>query len=313
MVLDLSLDKEEVMSIVKVDGLTRDYGAGKGVFDLSFSIDRGEVLGFLGPNGAGKTTTIRNLMGFIRADAGVVNIMGMDAWKDGSKIMKDVGYLPGEISFPDNLTGWQFIKLNAELRGMGDLSRAERLIGDFGIDTSVKLKKMSKGMKQKVAIVCAFMHDPSVLILDEPTSGLDPLMQAEFVKLVNEEKSRGKCILMSSHIFEEVESNCDRIIMIKDGRLIAVVDPEDIKRNQRKVFKIEFINEGDFREFIGSGLSIREVRDGLFQVFVEIDDSEVNRMIGLLHGRDVKFISEVKRRLEDHFMGFYQDGGAGFE
>lgn len=313
MVLDLSLGMEDVMSIIKVDGLTRDYGTGKGVFDLSFSIDRGEVLGFLGPNGAGKTTTIRNLMGFIRADAGVVNIMGMDAWKDRSRIMKDVGYLPGEISFPDNLTGWQFIKLNAELRGMSDFSKANSLIGAFNIDTSVRLKKMSKGMKQKVAIVCAFMHDPLVLILDEPTSGLDPLMQAEFVKLINEEKSRGKCILMSSHIFEEVESNCDRIIMIKEGRLIAAVDPEDIRRSQRKVFKIEFFDEMDFRDFIESGLVIREVRESFFQVFVEIDDSEVNEMIGLLHGKDVKFISEVKKRLEDHFMGFYQNGGVGHE
>lgn len=313
MVLDLSLGLEGIMSIIKVEGLTRDYGAGKGVFDLSFSIDRGEVLGFLGPNGAGKTTTIRNLMGFIRADAGVVNIMGLDSWREASHIMKDVGYLPGEISFPDNLTGWQFIKLNAELRGMSDFSKAKSLISVFNIDTSVKLKKMSKGMKQKIAIVCAFMHDPLVLILDEPTSGLDPLMQAEFVKFIKEEKFKGKCILMSSHIFEEVESNCDRIIMIKDGKLIAEVDPEDIKRNQRKIFKIEFFDERDFREFVESGLVIREVREEFFQVLVEIDDSEVNEMISLLNGKDVKFISEVKKRLEDHFMGFYQDGGVDFE
>lgn len=301
------------MSVICVDSLTKDYGNAKGVFDLSFSINRGEVLGFLGPNGAGKTTTIRSLMGFIRADAGVVNIMGMDAWGDADKIMTNVGYLPGEISFPDNLTGWQFIKLIAELRGMSDFSKAKSLIDAFSIDTSGKLKKMSKGMKQKIAIVCAFMHDPLVLILDEPTSGLDPLMQAEFIKLINDEKSKGKCILMSSHIFEEVEGNCDRIIIIKDGKLIAAVDPKDIRRSEKKVFKIEFLDEGDFLLFMKAGFMVKESRGEYFQVVVEIDDLEINEMISALVGKRVKFISEVKRSLEDQFMGYYMDGGVDFE
>lgn len=301
------------MSTIRVESLTKDYGEAKGVFDLSFNIDRGEVLGFIGPNGAGKTTTIRSMMGFIRVDDGVVNIMGMDAWCDADKIMKDVGYLPGEISFPDNLTGWQFIKLIAELRGMKDFTKAKSLINVFNIDTSGKLKKMSKGMKQKIAIVCAFMHDPLVLILDEPTSGLDPLMQAEFVKLINDEKSKGKCILMSSHIFEEVEGICDRIIMIKEGRLIATVDPKDIRRNQKKVYKIEFLNGEDFQLFLKGKFVVKESRVGCFQVIVEIDDLEINELISSLVGKGVKFISEIKQTLEDHFMGFYKDGGVDFE
>lgn len=189
-----------------VSDLTQIYKSGRGIFDVSFTISKGEVFGYLGPNGAGKTTTIRNILGFTNATKGYVTINGMDTRKHPEKIQQSVGYLPGEISFFDHMTGEQFIKFNGQMNHHEDMTRAEALIKLFELDASVKIKRMSKGMKQKVAIVSAFMHDPEILILDEPTSGLDPLMQKIFLDLINAEKLRGKTILMSSHSFDEVEN-----------------------------------------------------------------------------------------------------------
>lgn len=211
------------MSVIQIENLTRDYGGGKGIFALSFSIAHGEVFGFLGPNGAGKTTTIRHLMGFLKPAAGKCEIDGLDCWKDREKIQAKLGYIPGEISFFDDITGTEFLLFLAKYRKIGKDNRQKELLERFDVDAKGKIKKMSKGMKQKLGIVAAFMHDPDILLLDEPTSGLDPLMQGRFVELVAEEKKRGKTILMSSHIFEEVEKTCDRIGIIRQGKL-AVVD-----------------------------------------------------------------------------------------
>ena len=197
-------------NIIEIDHITKDYGNGRGVFDISFQVKKGEVLGFLGPNGAGKTTTIRQLMGFLRPDSGSVQILGMDCFHDAHKIAGSLGYLPGEIAFIDAMTGIKFIRFIANMKGMKDLGRAPELMERFELNPSAKIKKMSKGTKQKIGIICAFMQDPDILLLDEPTSGLDPLMQNEFIDLILEEKERGKTILLSSHIFEEVERTCDR-------------------------------------------------------------------------------------------------------
>lgn len=217
------------MHVIDIDCLTRDYGSGKGVFDVSFQVNKGEVFGFLGPNGAGKTTTIRHLMGFIRPKAGSCSIQGMDCWKDSHIIQQNLGYIPGEISFFDDMTGTEFLKFIADYRGVGSQSRAKEFIELFELDPKGKIKKMSKGMKQKIGIVAAFMHDPEILILDEPTSGLDPLMQSRFVDLIASEKKRGKTILLSSHMFEEVERTCDRIGIIRNGRLVAMDSVEALR------------------------------------------------------------------------------------
>ena len=214
---------EEKCSEIRVEKLTRDYGGGKGVFDLSFRIGQGEVFGFLGPNGAGKTTTIRHLMGFLKPAAGKCTIDGLDCWKERDRIQEKLGYIPGEISFFEDMTGTEFLKFISKYRKMGKDNRQRELVDRFDFDPKGKIKKMSKGMKQKLGIVAAFMHDPDILLLDEPTSGLDPLMQNNFIELIAEEKKRGKTILMSSHIFEEVERTCDRIGIIRKGRM-AVTD-----------------------------------------------------------------------------------------
>ncbi len=196
--------------LIEVTNLTKDYGFGRGVFDVSLYVDEGEVFGFLGPNGAGKTTTIRHVMGFSKPEKGSTTVDGMDGWEKADQIQRELGYLPGEIALPANLTGTQFIRYLAALRGVTDMTKTEYLLDKFELDPSGRLKRMSLGMKRKLAIVTAFMHDPRILVLDEPTSGLDPIMQETFIEVVLEEKRAGKTILLSSHMFSEVEATCDR-------------------------------------------------------------------------------------------------------
>ena len=198
------------MNEIEIRGLVRDYGKGRGVFGLTLEVEAGEALGVLGPNGAGKTTTLRHLMGFLRARQGSVRIGGMDCFAQAREVHRRVGYLPGEVAFPDDMTGREFIAFVAGVKGVHGLGRARELADRFELDDTAKLRKMSKGNRQKVAIVCAFLQDAPVLLLDEPTSGLDPLMQNRFVQLVQEEHERGKTILLSSHMFEEVERTCGR-------------------------------------------------------------------------------------------------------
>jgi ABC-2 type transport system ATP-binding protein len=294
------------MSVLKVEHLTKDYGSNKGVFDVSFEIERGEVFGFLGPNGAGKTTTIRHLLGFSRPQSGKTSVLGLDAWEKPRDIQKKLGYLPGEIAFPNDMKGTQFIKYIADMRGLTDMTKANKLIKQFELDPSGDLKRMSKGMKQKTGIVCSFMHNPEILILDEPTSGLDPLMQATFIELIHEEKESGKSILMSSHMFEEVEGTCDRIGIIKRGKLVTIVDPKDIRHAETKTFKIEFINHEDFESMLKERFSFSETKTENNRVILEINDAEINELLMALAKRKVKFISEIKHTLEDHFMKYYE-------
>ncbi|MCL2846460.1 MAG: ATP-binding cassette domain-containing protein [Firmicutes bacterium] len=218
-------------TVIRVTNLTKDFGSGRGVFDVSFEVKRGEVFGFLGPNGAGKSTTIRHLLGFTKPHGGKTEIMGLDCWMEPQKVQKHIGYVAGEIAFPDNTSGWNFIKQIAAIRGV-DLKRAEELCQYFQLKAAGELKRMSKGMKQKIALVIAFMHDADIIILDEPTSGLDPLMQARFCELIRREKEKGKTILMSSHIFEEIEKTCDRVAIIKQGKLVAQVDLEEMNKKK---------------------------------------------------------------------------------
>lgn len=226
--------------VIDVQGLTKDYGQGRGIFDLTFQVERGEVFGFLGPNGAGKTTTIRHLMGFIRPTAGRAAILGMDCFAQAAAIQARVGYLPGELSLMDDLTGDGFLRFMAQMRGMMDLGTAGELKELFRLDGRQNLRKMSKGTRQKVGLVCAFMARPDLLLLDEPTSGLDPLMQNRFVELLLREKARGATILLSSHMFEELERTCDRVAILRAGRLAAVERTEDLRRARTKRYVFSF-------------------------------------------------------------------------
>ncbi|MDY3014153.1 MAG: ABC transporter ATP-binding protein [Evtepia sp.] len=244
------------MNVIEVSHLTRDYGKGRGVFDLTFSVGQGEVFGFLGPNGAGKTTTIRHLMGFLRPQAGRCSMNGKDCWQDSAAIQRDLGYIPGELAFFEEMTGGEFLKFLERYRGPGSGVRKEELLARFALDTRGKIKRMSKGMKQKLGIVAAFMHDPTVLILDEPTSGLDPLMQNAFISIIHEERERGKTILLSSHMFEEVERTCQRVGIIRQGRLVALETIQALREKHMRAYQVTLPDpetaEAFARDFQGS-------------------------------------------------------------
>lgn len=294
------------MALLQVNNLTKDYGFGRGVFDVSFFVDEGEVLGYLGPNGAGKTTTIRHIMGFSKPQKGSTTVDGMDAWKSADQIQKKLGYLPGEIALPPSLTGNQFIDYMAKLRGLSDLSKTRYLLDMFQLDPSGKLKRMSLGMKRKLAIVTAFMHDPRILVLDEPTSGLDPIMQQIFIDFVLEEKKRGKTILLSSHMFREVEATCDRVAIIKEGKIVSEIVMDDLRHKQDKVYKLEFIRDQDFDRFIhNERLHIIAAHPEKRQVTVGIHDNDINEFFSTLSHYSLKYLKEEKLTLEEYFLDFY--------
>ena len=235
--------------IIQIEHLTKNFGKHRGIEDVSFSVEKGEIFGFLGPNGAGKTTTIRHLMGFIKSQSGECRINGMDCWRESEKIQRTLGYIPGEINFFDDMTGEEFLRFVTKYRGMTDLARQKELLERFDLDTKGKIKKMSKGMKQKIGIITAFMHDPDILILDEPTSGLDPLMQNRFIELLAEEKKKGKTILLSSHMFEEVERTCDRIGIIREGKMVAVDSVENLRERHMHRYTVTLTNEEEALAF----------------------------------------------------------------
>lgn len=289
------------MNIIEISNITKDYGNRKGVFDVSFNVRSGEVLGFLGPNGAGKTTTIRQLMGFIKPDKGRVFINGLDCFKEADKIQSNLGYLPGEIAFMDDMTGIEFIKFIANMKKLKDFTRAEELMKFFELDPRGKINKMSKGMKQKIGIVCAFMQDPEILILDEPTSGLDPLMQNKFIEFILKEKENGKTILMSSHIFEEIEKTCDRAAIIKEGRIVTVEDMDKLRNNKRKMIEVQFDSQetaGSFVDMMSGG----EMKGN--KVIVEIK-GDMDDFIKKLSHFSVKDLEIKTQSLEEFFMHFY--------
>ena len=246
------------MSFIEIKNVTKDFGSERGIFDINLSIEKGEIFGFVGTNGSGKTTTIRHLMGFLKPQSGSVTINGLDCWEDAAEVKKLVGYIPGEIAFPEAPTGTEFLKRQAELIGLKDFTYMNTIIKKLHLDTTANLKLMSKGMKQKTAIVAALMADPEVLILDEPTTGLDPLMRTEFISILNEERKKGKTILMSSHMFDEVEHICDKVALIRDGKIIVVKSTADIKYNEDKEYTIEFSSQEDYQRFILEPFNIAE-------------------------------------------------------
>lgn len=308
------------MSVINVERLTKDYGFGRGVFDVSIHVEKGEVFGFLGPNGAGKSTTIRHLMGFSRPDDGKVEIFGKPTFGKYYEILKNVGYIPGEVALPAGLTGKEFLKMMQDLTGIYNNERLGMLLELFELDEASLLgdvKRMSLGVKRKLAVVSAFMSDPEVLILDEPTSGLDPVMQERFIEFIHKEKERGKTILLSSHIFSEIDNTCDRIAIIKDGKIVSEFVANDLKHASKKYYTVDFKAEADKKKFLESSVGIESltmINDKENEIFISIEDKDLNKTINLLSAVDVTKLSNRKESLEDYFMKFYKEdkdfGGA---
>lgn len=294
-----------MMPLIEICDLTKDYGNGRGIFDINLTIEEGEVFGFVGTNGAGKTTTIRHLMGFLKPDRGRVTVAGLDAWKHAAEIKKKVGYVPGEIAFPDARTGTEFLRRQAELLGVEVLSYAESIIDRLQLDPTAHLKRMSKGMKQKTAIVASLLADAEILILDEPTTGLDPLMRREYLSILAEQKEKGKTIFMSSHLFEEVEELCDKVALIKDGKLIDIKATKDIKHHADKVYTITFATADDFVKFLAEPFAFKGEDAGRNKVQVQVNDRDINRLFQVLKNYRLQSFSENKYTLEQYFNSLY--------
>ena len=289
------------MSVIEIKDLTKDYGDNRGVFDINLNIEKGEMVGFVGTNGSGKTTTIRNILGFIKPTKGTCKVNNLTSWEHSSEIVKDIGYVPGEIAFPDLPTGIDFLKTQAEFYHLNNMDYANELIERLQLDPRANLKRMSKGMKQKTALVAALMNDSPIIILDEPTTGLDPLMRATFLDIIKEEHAKGKTIFMSSHSFDELEATCDKVALINDGHIIDVCDMNDIRNRPIKDFKIEFNNKEDFEKFLKDNYTITRIQEQYNQVTIEIKANETINLLKTLKNYDVKFISELPYTLEKHF------------
>lgn len=302
------------MSIIEVNHLTKDYGFKRGVFDVSFKIEKGEVFGFLGPNGAGKSTTIRHLMGFSKPLSGSTKILGMDSFKEYDRILNKVGYIPGEIALPQGLTGYQFIDMMQNMYHVHNEEMLNKMLNLFELKDSelrCDTKHMSLGVKRKLAIVTAFMSDPEVLILDEPTSGLDPIMQQRFIDFIIEEKKRGKTILLSSHIFSEVDATCDRIAIIKDGRIVDEFISNDLKHASLKQYKIVFKSNEDYRRFVNEHdntiINILKENENNNELIISCLDKDINKAIDSFTKYNIKEFNNIKETLEDYFMHFYKE------
>ena len=316
------------MNKIEVSKLTKDYGHGRGIFEVSFSVGEGETLGFLGPNGAGKSTTMRHLMGFSKPQGGKALINGLDTWKKHSKVIKNVGYLPGEVNLPAGLDGYGFIDMMRGLKGVksGDPvaeRRLKELLDIFELDPSGDVKKMSIGEKRKLAVVTAFMDNLEILLLDEPTSGLDPVMQERFIDFIRTEKNRSKTILLSSHIFSEVEALCDRIAIIKDGRLVSTLASADVKHGLKNIFTVYFADEGSMREFEEKTTKVRHFSPetqgsedvNIIQNIdrkncscsISVDDRNINSFIRSLAAFRIRGFKEHSVSLEEFFMHFYKN------
>jgi len=297
--------------MIEIKNLTMKYKTGKGVFDVDFQVREGEVVGFLGPNGAGKTTTIRCLMGFMQGEIGECVIDKKDCWKDAPEIAKDLGYIAGEPAFPDGMTGSEYINFLCNVRKTSEehhkqlKARAEELVRYFEVDPRGKIRRMSKGMKQKIAIIAAFLHSPKMYILDEPTSGLDPIMQSKFVDLILKEKKQGKTILMSSHMFDEVERLADFVIIIKDGRIVAKDKVANLKQVQKKIF----IVHSKVVKTIKSKFDKNIVSDTMAEFLVPAND--VDTFIKEIAKFKIDGFSSKEISLESVFMDHYSDNKGG--
>jgi ABC-2 type transport system ATP-binding protein len=293
-------------AIIQTHQLTKSYGRSRGIIEVTFDIQEGEVFGFLGPNGAGKTTTMRTLMGLLRATSGSATIGGLDCWTQSTEVKKLVGYLPGEFTFDPGLRGVQILSYLGHLRGRVDQAYVRSLIERLGLDPSKRFRAYSHGNKQKLGLVQAFMHRPRLLILDEPTSGLDPLNQQEFYKMVAEVHAEGHTVFLSSHILPEVEQTCDRVAIIREGRLVIIDHVSALKVIRQRDVEISFAGPASvdwFKPVAGVTRVAQGADEHILQLNVQGDLTEIIQVAGQ-HG--ATNIAAHEPTLEEAFLRFYE-------
>ncbi|NJP35511.1 ABC transporter ATP-binding protein [Micromonospora sp. HSS6-12] len=291
---------------VLAEGLTKFYGTRRGIEDLTLEVRTGEVMGFLGPNGAGKTTTIRLLLDFLRPTRGLARILGMDPRKDKAILHRQVGYLPGELAFPGRETAKELLRFFGDARGGVPWTAVTSLAERLDLDLSRPVRAMSKGNKQKVGLVQAFMHQPALLILDEPTSGLDPLMQQEFLAMVRDARDHGQTVFMSSHVLAEVQSTADRVAIVRSGQLAAVEKVESLGRRAVRRVEIHFGDPVQAVEFTGlPGVTQVQVTGPVLRCTV---DGRLDPLIKAAARHEVIDLLSAEPDLEETFLSYYYTG-----
>lgn len=295
---------------VLAEDLTKYYGTQRGIDTLNLEVKTGEVMGFLGPNGAGKTTTIRLLLDFLRPTRGHARILGLDPRRDKAALHRQIGYLPGELAFPGREKAVDLLRFFGDARGGVPWTRVTALAQRLELDMSRPVRTMSKGNKQKVGLVQAFMHQPALLILDEPTSGLDPLMRQEFLAMVRDARDAGQTVFMSSHVLAEVQQTADRVAIVRDGRLAAVERVESLGRRAVRSVEIHFGDPVDPASFASlPGVSHVEVAGPVLRCTV---DGRLDPLIKAAAHHEVIDLLSAEPDLEETFLSFYYHSeGAG--
>ena len=290
------------MYAIRTTNLTKYYGKSRGIVDLNLAVKKGEFFGFIGPNGAGKSTCIRTLLGLIKCNSGSATVLGLDIQQDKTEILKRVGYMPSETMFYAGMRVKDVLKLSADLRGMDCTEEAKVLCDRLQLDMNKKVEELSFGNKKKVSIVCALQHKPELLILDEPTSGLDPLMQREFFQILRERNAEGTTIFLSSHILAEVQRNCTRAGIIREGRLIACDSVESLSQTNAKRVHVQ----GNVKiEELGQVRDLRQTENGLTFLY----GGEIKQLMEVLSKQPIQDLSISEPDLEEIFMHYYVDGG----
>ena len=290
------------MKAIQTTNLTKYYGKARGIIDLSLSVEQGEFFGFIGPNGAGKSTTIRTLLGLIAPTSGEARIFEKDIVKDHISVLEQIGYLPSEAVFYPGMRVKDVLKLSANLRKKDCAEEVKKLCDRLQLDSSRKVDELSFGNRKKVGIVCALQSNPDLLILDEPTSGLDPLMQREFFEILKERNRRGTTVFLSSHVLSEIQRNCTRAAIIREGRLIACDSVEQLSQSNAK--RISIHGKVDL-----SGLDgIRDKKEGEESVSF-LYTGDINKLLRILSAGQLSDISISEPDLEEIFLHYYEKEG----
>jgi ABC-2 type transport system ATP-binding protein len=289
---------------LKVTHLTKRYDGKHGIYDINLEVARGEVFGFLGPNGAGKSTTINTILDLLKPQEGSIAVLGLDHHKQMKEVHARLGYLSGDMETDPSLTGKQYLQYMSHLHGGIDQNVIDELARRLKSDTTTKIRHLSRGNRQKIGLIAALMHDPDILILDEPTSGLDPLVQAEFNAIIREHKARGKTTFISSHILSEVQSICDRVGFIKEGKLIRVSTLKELMKSTSRNITVHFKSKVP-REQITKLKGVSKLRheDGMLAFTF---GGDINQLLQLLAKHAIDSIQIAEPDLEELFMNYYR-------